>query len=718
MSEDDFKRYLDKAVGPGRYRITSGYRTMAEDEALRRQGAGMTPRGAVSPHERGGPGDPGAYDIQPVGLSDAEFQAKLKGGPFANEFLEGSHGNQGQHFHVNMRPTDGVQQTSAHLPSAGDLLGPPPAESLLGPPPKGTQPTAQPKASPKIGGSVGVKAGEAKGQPFEDIVGDFKEAADPLGKLGKDVGGQIEALRKEKHGPGLIESAKNAGQIVGDVGGILAPGSALANTAIQDLGIRPAGAGEAALVNKIVPTSRPMTAEQGAQDVSRALLAGVPERGGVAGAVEAPRPEAVTTEPNLRPARPKDIQPPKDDPRVLRAQAKAALPKAADILGPKPSRSLAAEAEGGESVSAPLGKGDVVGHEADPVERVDNALYRLGGHATADKIEAIQALKAAPKEVLDPKVQEDLTHAVEQKMIDPNAEIPEHLQAAEAVRAPWAERQRVAVNNIRQMLADRGMTPEEIEDYMPDSGYVPRRVKGQSPMLDTADAGEGARNPLGFGKRGLSKSTGSLRARSQIVLEGEDGTRTFVHRGPENKEWRPGMEVRDPETGQKGTIKQATVREVEENGAIDSKGKPIEYHKNALVNTIDEALKSERVERNLQVLDEITAGMKEDGLAHRDEWHYKNDEGQWVRARANTERPEGFVELPNLPQLKGWSFDPKIAEVLKDYYPGPDEADRQRARHSQPDAERLPLRHAIPAHQERRHDGLHRPWLGLDTHSG
>ncbi len=321
----------------------------------------------------------------------------------------------------------------------------------------------------------------------------------------------------------------------------------------------------------------------------------------------------------------------------------------------------------------------VVGSEADPVERVDNALYRLGGHATAGRVEALQALKAVPKELKSAKVQEDLTHALEQKMVDPNADLPENLKAAEEVRAPWAERQRVAVNAVREKLAAKGLSDEEIGEYLPDTGYVPRRVQGKSPGFDPRDP-ETKRSPLAInqgGKRSLTKTTGSLKARDQIVLEDAQGNRVFEHRNKDNQEWRPGMQVAHPLTGKPVTVKQATIKEIEGAEAVDSKGVPLSYHKNALANTIDEALKAERVQRNLDVLDELTKGMKEAGLAHQDEWHRPVETAEggkaWAKTRSNSQRPEGFVEVPHIPQLRGWSFDPKIAEVLKDYYPGPDE---------------------------------------------
>ncbi len=316
--------------------------------------------------------------------------------------------------------------------------------------------------------------------------------------------------------------------------------------------------------------------------------------------------------------------------------------------------------------------GKVVGNEKDAPTRVDNALYRLGGHATAGKIEALQTLKRTPKEIRDPKVQEELTHAVEERLKDPNTPIPEHLQAAEAVRQPWAERQRTAINSIREKMAAKGATEEEIAAYAPDSGYVPRRVVGKSPGIDP-DAERAGPLAWNQGKKSLAKTTSSMKARDQIVLQFEDGTRRFEHRNPTNDEWKPGMQVRDPLTGKPAEVKGATIKEIEGAGARDRNGEPIQYHKNALVNTIDEALRAERVDRNLDVLDELTKGLKEQGLAHQGEWHFKNADGQWVRAKANSQAPEGFREVPNLPQLKGWSFDPKVADVLKDYYPGPKE---------------------------------------------
>lgn len=302
--------------------------------------------------------------------------------------------------------------------------------------------------------------------------------------------------------------------------------------------------------------------------------------------------------------------------------------------------------QGSHAASEPI-----VGSEADPVERVDNALYRLGGHATADKIELQQAIKALPKEVKDPKIQEELYYAIEQKMVDPNAEIPEHLKPAMAAMRPYYEEQTSIINRLRER------NDPEIEPYLEDQGYVARRVKGQTPIFDT---GPGARpkDPI-LGKRSLvSKAQAQKERTAGFVATDADGKSNFWPSKP-------------PETDLKGrpyaNVRQATTAEIEANRP------DVRYHKNALANTIDNVARLRRVERNLQVLDEVKTNLKAEGLAHQDYHFYRNEAGQLVKQPANSRAPEGFQALPHIPQLEGYSFDPKIAEAFKDYYPSPDE---------------------------------------------
>jgi hypothetical protein len=101
---DDFKAMMDRVFGPGRWRETSGYRTVAQENALRRAGAGTVPAGRLSRHSLGDPDAPGAYDAVVAGLTPAAAAAKLKraGAPFARIAAEGAHGREGPHLHIEL----------------------------------------------------------------------------------------------------------------------------------------------------------------------------------------------------------------------------------------------------------------------------------------------------------------------------------------------------------------------------------------------------------------------------------------------------------------------------------------------------------------------------------------------------------------------------------------------------------------------------------------
>ena len=98
----DFHSTMDRVFGPGQWRQTSGYRTPAQEDALRRQGAGTVPAGRLSHHSMGGPDAPGAYDAVVPGMSSANAAAKLRrsGEGFTRIVAEGAHGGQGAHLHI------------------------------------------------------------------------------------------------------------------------------------------------------------------------------------------------------------------------------------------------------------------------------------------------------------------------------------------------------------------------------------------------------------------------------------------------------------------------------------------------------------------------------------------------------------------------------------------------------------------------------------------
>jgi hypothetical protein len=100
-----FRSTMDQVFSPGRWRQTSGYRTPAQEDELRRQGAGAVPAGRVSRHSLGGPDAPGAYDVAVRGMSAPNAAAKLRqfDQSFARVVAEAAHGGQGPHLHIEPR---------------------------------------------------------------------------------------------------------------------------------------------------------------------------------------------------------------------------------------------------------------------------------------------------------------------------------------------------------------------------------------------------------------------------------------------------------------------------------------------------------------------------------------------------------------------------------------------------------------------------------------
>jgi hypothetical protein len=101
-----FQAVMDQVFGAGGWRQTSGYRTQAQENALRRQGAGAVAPGRLSMHSVGAPHAPGAYDAVVDGLPLELAAARLrKAGAFSRVLAERAYGNQGAHLHIEVVST-------------------------------------------------------------------------------------------------------------------------------------------------------------------------------------------------------------------------------------------------------------------------------------------------------------------------------------------------------------------------------------------------------------------------------------------------------------------------------------------------------------------------------------------------------------------------------------------------------------------------------------
>ena len=127
---------------------------------------------------------------------------------------------------------------------------------------------------------------------------------------------------------------------------------------------------------------------------------------------------------------------------------------------------------------------------------------------------------------------------------------------------------------------------------------------------------------------------------------------------PTSAEIKPG-EIVDI-NGTNWTVKPARTKEIEQHGLFNGP-KPAEYHKNAFVNTADAVVRLREVVRNLKFVAEVK----------KSPWWLSHA----VKDGGNARAPKGWRE-PLMPQFKGWKVDPKIANVLDDFYkPGILDAD-------------------------------------------
>jgi len=103
---ETFRAAMDRVFGPGGWRVTSGYRTPAQEDALRRRGAGAVAPGRLSTHSVGSHAAPGAYDVVVDGLPAATAKARLQrsGHPFQRVVAEPARGGQGPHLHIELVP--------------------------------------------------------------------------------------------------------------------------------------------------------------------------------------------------------------------------------------------------------------------------------------------------------------------------------------------------------------------------------------------------------------------------------------------------------------------------------------------------------------------------------------------------------------------------------------------------------------------------------------
>lgn len=278
--------------------------------------------------------------------------------------------------------------------------------------------------------------------------------------------------------------------------------------------------------------------------------------------------------------------------------------------------------EGGEEyVPKPSITGSLFGW----IRGQEDELTRLRGNNEADRTEALNYIEGLPPALKDPDLNERIYHNLEEPGSEPMT--LEEQALADRYITPIREEANAIYNRIRQAGIPIGM-----------DGYVHRIAKGKGSMYDPQE-GPPSADPF-TGGRGLGQKTSSMEGRTMWMAEGPNGEKMIVN-GP----YKSGQKV----TGEDGVtyrIRQATTKEIEE-------GSNVRYYKNAVANSLDNLLRLRRVERNINYLEQL----KQDPTFFE----------LGIPPGSQMQIPRGW-KTTQLPQLRGWYMDPRIARMLDNFY--------------------------------------------------
>lgn len=264
------------------------------------------------------------------------------------------------------------------------------------------------------------------------------------------------------------------------------------------------------------------------------------------------------------------------------------------------------------------------------VTRIDDGLFRLQKHATADKVEAAQFLRGFSDEHIDPELQEKAYTEVEARMANPGAKLSPEVEGmiTQSGLKPWMDEQTERANRIKEKLAPESVGLVDLPSH--EEGYVHRVAKGHEHPFD--QMGEGTGDPIIGSPRNFSKKASSL-----------EGRKFFVEQTPEGRRWVG--EVDPKKKPPPGKLMPATTAEIEANT-------PVRYHKNLAINTVENVLRLRRVERNIDTLATL-----------KDELYQKD---QFLPYGTQHPIPKDWQPV-HIPQMMGYAH-PKIAQVLRDFY--------------------------------------------------
>ena len=288
------------------------------------------------------------------------------------------------------------------------------------------------------------------------------------------------------------------------------------------------------------------------------------------------------------------------------------------------------------------------------LNEIDDRLFKLRGAYTADQAELLDILDKMPSDIKDPALQDKWYKFAEG---DQHGVLtPQEGKDYNTYMVPLLKQQ-------LELYERAAKTDIDVSDY--DPNYIHRMVIGKTPEVDKLAGQAGAQaNPIYNGPGLLSRSTSSMHERRFYALENPmTGERKIVGMNEQRDTLRvPGgtqalfkaergnqIAVGDKITlnGQEYTLRNAITSEIEANTKV-------RYYKNALINTLDNILHLRAVNRAISAIQQM------------------RDSPEWAAytASAHGPAPENW-KSPQMPLFKNDKMDPKLADVIDDFYGKP-----------------------------------------------
>lgn len=281
------------------------------------------------------------------------------------------------------------------------------------------------------------------------------------------------------------------------------------------------------------------------------------------------------------------------------------------------------------------------------VDWLSDRLYTLHQMRQGDKLQIRKYLEAMPADDAPIARSEAMYHSMPEEAMAGQTRPPE-------LERVYQQQIKPLDDQITKLYAQvKKLDPEGAADLNP---YNPRVLK-DTWLTRVARFGEDI-----FGSGGFARRAGSLKERTMLALEYEDGTRRVVHRNglgfdgyDANQRRVPGVassqqrvNVGDKFTDDMGlpvTLKQATTAEIEAQTGLS-------YLKDPLANRLNTIAELRSYLREHEFLVNTMDGMKKAGAA--------------ISKQQVPTAPAGFVNIPNHPLLSKYYINERFAEAFKD----------------------------------------------------